>query len=135
LATGLGEAVGGALADDFGGLVSLQVALMPCALPPEFPLLLLPLPLEEQAASVSTTAEPSAAREYVVDVRMARAFPAGGIATSGEAAEVGCARNVCPLRLAQQGIHSLLAGSATLRVGRATDGDESEPAGRFFRRR
>jgi hypothetical protein len=80
LATGLGELVGGALAEEDGGLVSLQIALTPCALPLELLELLLPLPPEEHAARVRRTAEPTAAKEYVEE-RMASAFPAGGITT------------------------------------------------------
>ena len=124
LATGLGDVVGGALADDAGGLVSLQRALTPSLLPLELlPLLL--LPFEEQAARVRTTAEPTAASEDV-EMRMACAFPAGGIATgNGEPRKVGCGRNVFPSHPAQQGIHSHFAGSATVSADRATERDES----------
>ena len=74
----------GACAEDFGGLLSLQMALAVVAPPPELPLALLdPLLLlllpEPHAARAKTEATPSAATE-IVDLRIFAPFRRAGAA-------------------------------------------------------
>jgi hypothetical protein len=72
----LGVPVGGGLAEAFGGLVSLQIALTCPVAPLEEPELLLLLPLFElQAAKARTTAVPTAPMERVELRIIVRAFP------------------------------------------------------------
>jgi hypothetical protein len=79
LGTGLGVDVGGALAEDFGGLVSLQTALTCCDALPEEPELPLPPPLpEEQPARARTTMLPIAARGAMERLTGLPAFRGGG---------------------------------------------------------
>ena len=76
LATLAGAEVSGAFDEDFGGSVSLQIALAFLALPPELLLDELELELELpelQAARANTVAAPSAATE-IVDLRIVAPF-------------------------------------------------------------
>jgi hypothetical protein len=76
----LGALESGALAADFGGLVSLQIALAVFAPPLELPEALLeePLPPDPHAARASVATAPSAAAAERVDLRIVAPFPSNG---------------------------------------------------------
>src|SRR4051794_35959564 len=76
LVTGLGGVVGGALAEDFGGLVNLQTALTCCDPLPDEPELPPPLP-EEQAARARTATLPIAAKDAMERLTGLPAFCGG----------------------------------------------------------